>query len=261
MRLLILGANGKLARLLRASWPKSKEPEPVWLDTPNIDLRSASQALSDAMKGVDAVLNLAGVTRETGTRAFSDNVAIAHTVLSSAAGLPVILCSSAAVYGDRNEVCHEDMPAKPLSPYGRSKLEMEQVAADFEGATCLRISNVAGADALFGHVREHYQLDRFPGGGFPVRSYIGPHHLASVIAKLALLAGAGRSLPKILNVAAETPVRMDALLDEAGKDWTPVPAPLGAIESVHLDISRLAKLLATNSPYPSVLEDLRAVRR
>ncbi|MEM6594564.1 MAG: NAD-dependent epimerase/dehydratase family protein [Pseudomonadota bacterium] len=261
MRLVILGSNGKLARLLRSAWPKNPDLEPIWLNSSLLDLRQDTPRLADMLKDADAILNLAGVTRQTETRSFEDNPVIARTVLQAASGAPVLLCSSAAVYGDTDDVCHETMTPQPVSAYGSSKLAMERIAANFAGATCLRISNVAGADALFGQEKSHYQLDQFPGGGFPTRSYIGPHHLAAIISQLSSMAYRGVALPNILNIAAELPVSMDALLTEAGKSWEAKPAPRHAIERVELDISRLANLMETKSPYASVLQDLHAVGR
>ncbi|MCA0918753.1 NAD-dependent epimerase/dehydratase family protein [Pseudooceanicola nanhaiensis] len=46
--------------------------------------------------------------------------------------LPVVYASSAAVYGNRSgERCHEEMPERPLSPYGADKLACEHQARAF----------------------------------------------------------------------------------------------------------------------------------
>ncbi|MEM7470452.1 MAG: NAD-dependent epimerase/dehydratase family protein [Pseudomonadota bacterium] len=264
MRLLVLGARGKLACLLRAAWPESGEIEPVWLGADDqsrgLDLLNDTDQLARAMTDADVILNLAGVTRERGGRRFADNPAIAQNSLQCADGRPVLLCSSAAVYGNTKALCHEDMPPAPLSAYGRSKQEMERIAQGFDNAICLRMCNVAGADALLAQDRDAYRLDQFPDGSFPSRSYIGPHHLALILQELATITAKGHALPDRLNLAADPPVTMDALLSEAGKTWTPVPAPPEAIAQVHLDISRLTNLIATKSPYPSVIEDLNALK-
>ncbi len=63
-----------------------------------------------------------------------------------------ILSSSAAVYGEPKKIpLTEDMPARPVNPYGRSKLFVEQVLADCHRAhgldyISLRYFNAAGAD-------------------------------------------------------------------------------------------------------------------
>ena len=63
-----------------------------------------------------------------------------------------VFSSTAAVYGDPEEVpIPEDAPTRPLSPYGQSKLMVEQVLRDVDRAhrfphVALRYFNVAGAD-------------------------------------------------------------------------------------------------------------------
>lgn len=63
-----------------------------------------------------------------------------------------IFSSTAAVYGEPEYVpIDEDHPTRPINPYGRSKLMVEQTLSDFETAygmkhVCLRYFNAAGAD-------------------------------------------------------------------------------------------------------------------
>ena len=63
-----------------------------------------------------------------------------------------IFSSTAAVFGEPEYVPIDEMHSKtPLNPYGRSKLMVEQVLADYERAyglksVCLRYFNAAGAD-------------------------------------------------------------------------------------------------------------------
>jgi UDP-glucose 4-epimerase len=61
----------------------------------------------------------------------------------------VVLASSAAVYGAAEGRVRETSPARPISPYGASKLAMEDAAALFASAyhvpaICLRLFNVYG---------------------------------------------------------------------------------------------------------------------
>ena len=64
----------------------------------------------------------------------------------------LVFSSTAAVYGDPvTTPMAEDHPLMPVNPYGRSKLMMEQVMADYGAAcdfkvTALRYFNAAGAD-------------------------------------------------------------------------------------------------------------------
>jgi hypothetical protein len=114
------------------------------------------------------------------------------------------------------------------------------------GLTILRIGNIAGLDALLGRVQAGVttQLDRVDGRvGGPVRSYIGPKTLGSVLAQLSVMAARGQSLPKILNVAAAPPVSMADLLDAAGADWAYREPGPDLIPRVELDTTLLRSLI------------------
>jgi UDP-glucose-4-epimerase GalE len=64
----------------------------------------------------------------------------------------LIFSSTCATYGEPDYLpITEDHPQRPINPYGRSKLMMEQIFADLDVATglqtvCLRYFNAAGAD-------------------------------------------------------------------------------------------------------------------
>jgi UDP-glucose-4-epimerase GalE len=64
----------------------------------------------------------------------------------------LIFSSTYATYGEPDFLpITEDHPQRPINPYGRSKLMMEQIFADLDAATglqtvCLRYFNAAGAD-------------------------------------------------------------------------------------------------------------------
>jgi UDP-glucose-4-epimerase GalE len=123
-----------------------------------------------ALAGVDAVLHCAAFSsvaesvREPG-KYFQNNVAAARTLLDCVqeAGTPYfIFSSSAAVYGlptappDSTAVTllAEDSPRRPINPYGKSKLEIEQEleARGTQGLRwlSLRYFNAAGADEAGG---------------------------------------------------------------------------------------------------------------
>ncbi|MEV1203832.1 NAD-dependent epimerase/dehydratase family protein [Microbispora rosea] len=69
----------------------------------------------------------------------------------------VILASSSSVYGDSDETCkHEDLPTRPLSPYGASKLATEAYALAYAASYGLpvlpfRFFNVYGPLQPAGH--------------------------------------------------------------------------------------------------------------
>lgn len=259
-RLLVTGASGRVGRLLRPFWRDA----PValqWRGTgplsggalpgPHWSLMEGPAALLDWCEThgcPDALLVLSGVTPGGGDPGL--NIALAEAALegAKAAGIAkVLLASSSAVYGHaRATPWHEDDRATPASPYGAAKLAMEQAAARWRGpgltVCCLRIGNVAGADALLSQIPSEAPLiiDRFPGGTTPERSYIGPRNLARV---LLALADPGLSLPPILNLAAPAPVSMGDLADAAGQRWQPRPAPPEAIARLVLDCRALEALV------------------
>ena len=251
---LLLGATGRLGGMLRRHWPEpqalrsqSREPRPGFYDfkLPNAE-ESPSDAALAAARGARAIISLAGVTpAHAGAcdAALEDNatLALAALKLAETAGVPrLLVASSAAVYGAEGGPLQEDLSCAPLSDYGRQKLAMEKAVQEASGetaVTALRIGNVAGADAILGGWRPGMQIDRFPDGRTPSRSYIGPVTLARVLHALCHV----EHLPPILNIAAPGAVEMGALLDAAGLAWEPKPAPASAIPEVRLDTKALER--------------------
>jgi len=280
-RLLVLGGSGRLGAGLRAAWQRGDEAGvvPVWQarrdaafagfggPTVVFDPLGAPEALQAAVAAADAVLLLAGPTRGTAAE-LGAHADLARATLQAARGKPVLLASSAAVYGQPADArpCHEDDPPAPLADYGRAKLAMEAVAAEFSGAVILRIGNVAGADALLGVPAPPggRVLHILPAGHAPRRAYIGPCALAKALARLVRLAVAGVALPDKLNLALPGVVGMDDLLRAAGEGWQPAPAPETVIDRLELDVTRaLALGLVPEAPVSvrSLLADLASVRR
>ena len=279
-RILVLGASGRIGAMLRRGWPEGQglwqaRPGPgpgrdrggAGADWLRFDPLGDPAALSAAAGRADAIICLAGVTPAAAARGaeMGDNIALGLAAVEAAAraeGVPVLLASSAAVYGTRGGLLSEDVLPAPVSAYGHAKAEMEARAADLGAelglaVTSLRIGNVAGADAILGGWRAGFALDRFADGRTPRRSYIGPAVLARVLGDLAARAARRRDLPACLNVAAPGAVEMGALLDAAGLAWTPRPAPEGAIPEVILDVTALAGLVAL-APEEGTVEKLVA---
>lgn len=247
MDLLVLGAGGRIGRMLRAVWPASLPGglHPLWHSRGE---GLAWDMLAEPFPGMapgGILLNLAGVTDASRPMAHNVDLAMAAFAAAEDSGARhLFLLSSGAVYGvERSEDLAETDPPNPANAYGRAKLEMEQAALDRvgpgkPGLTILRLGNVAGADALLGRARPDRPvvLDPVPGQqGGPVRSYIGPRSLAAVLARLAGLAAEGRPLPLILNLAAPPPVTMRALLEAAGQPWHWGPEVATVIPRVGLD--------------------------
>ncbi|MDQ1257004.1 MAG: UDP-glucose 4-epimerase [Candidatus Hydrogenedentes bacterium] len=94
---------------------------------------------------------------------FENNVVGAHTVLKAMIEAKVprfILSSTAAVYGDPESVpITEDMPTRPLNPYGLSKRMIEQMLEWYHtayglGYVALRYFNAAGASEAHGEAHD-----------------------------------------------------------------------------------------------------------
>ncbi|KEP69145.1 NAD-dependent dehydratase [Thioclava dalianensis] len=277
-RLLIVGGSGRLGRLIAAAWARAPEGPPVtpiWqarrdlgLGGPIFDPLEAPEAFARACAQSDAVLFLAG--RINGPPAALEiNVALARAARAQAlrAGVPLIMASSAAVYGRGAGLLSETAPCAPLNDYGRSKLAVEAVLEGMARGCALRIGNVAGADALLGAPAppEGRKLHVFTDGSAPRRSYIGPSALADAVAHLACLAVAQpETLPACLNLAQPGAVGMDELLSAAGESWSAQPAPPTAIAHVELDVTRAVNLgLVAPAPLDAqaMVEDMQRVKQ
>ena len=235
--LVVLGAGGRLGRLLAPAWPgdvvQHRRDSVDVLDQP---------ALVAALRGVRAVLCLAGVTHGA-DGPMSLNATLAQLTLDAAAAAQcgrVFLMSTAAVYGRQSGLLNEGATPEPLTEYGQSKQRMEQMAADHSHPnTVLRLGNVAGADAILGGWTPGFALDVLPDGGTPRRSYIGPKTLVRVLHTLAAV----DDLPPVLNIAAPGALAMGDLLDAAGLAWSPRTPDAQVIAKVSLDTSLLSTFI------------------
>lgn len=264
--MLITGAGGRLGRLLSAAWARVP-PEgitPLW-QTRRAGIPGA--VVHDPLAGgapaglgpVGAIVNLAGVTRGTpADLALNTDLALAALEAGRALGVRhVFLASSGAVYGAAPGPHGEADPPAPATGYGRAKHDMERAAqrwlarqrargAATPGVSCLRIGNVAGADALLGGAARGdggaVTLDRFADGQGPRRAYVGPVTLADTLAALVRRAAAGAALPEVLNLAAPGVVAMADLLTAGDVPWSWRPAPASALPELALDVARLSAL-------------------
>lgn len=263
--LLVLGAGGRIGRLLRSVWSEripvlwhSRRPE---VGFESCDVLANPDKLVELTRGCTAVLCLAGVTeqrnRKTGA-CFQDNSLLAQAAIVAAqvSGCPrVLLTSSAAVYGRAGGLLSEETPGVEVSQYGESKLEMEIAGAALGQASgvevcSLRLGNLAGADAILGAWQPRFCLDTFDDGQTPQRSYLGVLFLADVIQRLVTLA----DVPSVVNVAQPGLVSMGALLDAAGLRWSSRPAPSHAIRVVHMSTELLETALGKALPLASPID-------
>ncbi len=266
-QILLIGSSGRVGKMVAAAWRKSDRP---WRDAPN-QVRGGDAAMSashlvwDVNKGMRPLLRwiesygelsgfvvLAGTTPATGSD-MNANIHIATQYLDAAlaASVPrVLLASSSAVYGPGDgRPLSEAAVCAPANAYGLSKRKMEQAAEPYKDAgldvCCMRIGNVAGADAMllnaaFATPEKPIQIDQFSNGKGPLRSYIGPSTLGDCIGQRATYSG---SLPFLLNVAAPVSVYMEDLAQAASLPWTYRAAPSSAIQNISLDCQALCQLI------------------
>lgn len=259
MQVLITGAAGKLGQILQSVWTNQSSInfEPIWCSRkPTSDHVVSWDILFGPVPKITkgaVILHLAGVLHGN-TAALSTNAAMALKVCraaKNAGAAHVFLASSAAVYGAGMQDHVEVQALAPCSDYGQAKRDMERDALswaqrggpDTPGITCLRIGNVLGADALFTAARtgQSVVLDDVPGQlRGPIRSYIGPRTFAEVLAGLVACIARRETLPKILNIAAPTPVHMADLLAAAQIPFQFGPPNAGVIAQVSLSTKRLS---------------------
>lgn len=133
---------------------------------------SDGDALDKAMDGVESVMHFAGVlnvneSMEHPVNYYMQNVSNTLNLLRSMAWANVrkmIFSSSCAVYGIPPATpITENTPCTPISPYGHSKLMVEQILDDCSrawglGSTALRYFNAAGA-SVDGRIGEAHPVE------------------------------------------------------------------------------------------------------
>ena len=221
----------------------------------------------DALPRCDTIIALWGVTSgdPASLEANSTLAETAHDMATRLGARRVLHMSSAGVYGPGTNMTEDTALPRPVTLYGRAKLHMEQRVAQLAATSpvahcCLRLANVVGADSLAPALNgdQPAELDRFPDGGSPVRSYIAPGMLARVLAGLASLPP--DRLPSVLNVAARQPVAMADLLQAAGRYVTWRDAPPDAVQSVTLNVNLLSQTLPQVdlvADAPAMVSDLK----
>jgi len=263
-RVLVLGGSGRVGRMLRHSWAQNGGGLDFTFQTREHDAAHSTDLVWDVMDPppspvlnaapFDCMIVLSGVVPGPDAD-FTRNSAIGAAAIAAAArlGIPcVLLASTSAVYGAGGQTpFHEGDTPCPVNAYGHSKHLMEvqcraQALALGISLCCLRIGNVAGADALLLNAQaladgDALVLDVFAQGGTPVRSYIGADSLARVLCTL-VHQNQNRDVPELLNIAAPHPVSMRALAESAGVAFDLRPAPPTAHQLITLDCTALATL-------------------
>ncbi|CUH64824.1 NAD dependent epimerase/dehydratase family protein [Thalassovita gelatinovora] len=272
--LLVLGASGKVGRLLHAIWsahpPSGLRVLYQFRNATSDDADCVQFSLGDPVGRigpVDAVLSLWGVTSgDNNTLAMNSELANEAMRIARATGADRVLHSSSiAVYAPSDRPLNETDPVAAPNAYGVAKSAMENAVRSVTGprSCALRIGSVAGAESLATSVDAYLaasakaplSLHRFRSGHGPARSYIAPSDLAQVVEALTLCPIG--DLPGILNVGSAKPVTMDALLTAADIPFDWQPAPIGAREYAVLNTDRLHDLV----PLPKADSDPARITR
>lgn len=223
--------------------------------------------VSRAVKGVDGIVHLAalsGVQRSIAEPRLTHeiNVTGSLNVLLAAqvAGIRRIVCaSSASVYGDPATVpTPEDSPLTPLSPYGATKVAMEQYGAVFSAVydlsvMSLRYFNVYGArqspqsdyaaviPAFVAKIRQGEPVTIY-GDGLQSRDFVHVNDVAS--ATLAAL-DAPMGMSGAFNVGTGRGVTLLELAEALGATVPPtfLPAKAGDIRHSCADVTKVRAVL------------------
>jgi UDP-glucose 4-epimerase len=233
-----------------------------------------------AVTGIDTVIHLAADTRVMDSiadprRNFESNVVGTFLLLEAArkAGVKRIVAASTggAILGEAHAPINEDMVARPLSPYGASKLAAEGYLSAFGGAygmvtAALRFSNVFGPKSyLKGSVVAHFfkaLLAGRPlvvyGDGSQIRDYVYVGDLVRGIVQ-ALAA----EVTGAIQLGSGRPTTLNELIDAIRKvvgssvkvEVRYEPRRAGEIHTTWCDISRARSVLGYD-PSTSLVDGL-----
>ena len=243
MRALVTGGAGFIGghlveKLVERSWNvevfdnfERASPETLRSLPPEAELRRVDVRDLDSMKryvdDVDVVFHLAALTDVVESEAKRDeywsvNVLGTENVLKVARdlGAKVVFTSSAAVYGELDEVAREDLKPNPISFYGVTKLEGEKLCIKYHeehgvDVVVLRLFNVFGERARAGVVKIFLERARegkpliVYGDGEAIRDFI---YVGDVVEAL-LRASQGTVFGEVINIGSGEPVKIRELAE------------------------------------------------
>jgi nucleoside-diphosphate-sugar epimerase len=253
---LILGASSRVGQMLHHLWASGVldfGDDPLWQyrhDGPGqADHKIIWDMCADATPDISpvGVICLAGPTSGPDLDVNTD---LALAAADVANGASLLFASTQAVYGPQSGALREDSPCIP-GAYGAAKLDAEAVLRNLPNATCLRIANVIGADALLMSVEKGpVTLDKFPDGQSPKRMMIGPLSLGQALVDLL---EQGMIAAPVLNLAQPGLIAMGDMLVALGHDWTDRVAPDTAIAALEIDITAARNLIDLTPADPADL--------
>ncbi len=203
----------------------------------------------EASKGIDIIFHLAALVsvvecERTPHLGLTTNITGTHHILEAARLMHVkrvILASSAAVYGNHEGLCSENIPPRPVSTYGHSKFIAEQLcqlyAQNYNLETiCLRFFNVygprqsphagnGGVLAVFRHKLANNQPLSIFGDGTQTRDFI---HVDQVVQAI-LQAGSFKRIHAkgdLFNIATGKSVSLQIKLQELLSEYVDYKQPI-----------------------------------
>ncbi|HDD56407.1 MAG TPA: SDR family NAD(P)-dependent oxidoreductase [Nitrososphaeria archaeon] len=197
-----------------------------------IDIRDL-EAMKRYAGDVDVIFHLAALTDVVESEVKKDeywnvNVMGTENVLKIAKDVDakLIFTSSAAVYGELNNVAREDLKPNPISFYGITKLECEKLCMRYYeeyGAdiVVLRLFNVFGERARGGVVKIFLERAKegkpliIYGDGEAVRDFIYVGDVVDALIKAAL---SEKASGRILNVGSGKPTKVKELAEVVAKE-------------------------------------------
>ena len=221
-----------------------------------------TEVLARVVPGQDVIVHLAAHTRVVESASdpvgnFDVNARGSLALLEAARrhGVAQVVAASTggAILGEAPVPIHEDMPARPLSPYGASKLAMEGYLSAYAGSygmtTCaLRFSNIYGPYSYHkGSVVATYMRALVKdepltvyGDGSQVRDYLYVGDLVAGIARAITARAQG-----VYQLGRGEGTRLDDLIavlkDATGRPAARVvhePARAGEVHTTYCDIAK-----------------------
>ncbi len=232
MKIAVTGGLGFLGRWLLAEagdqhqWTLlTRQPAAARFDFlgQGADVRQTDYSLShltSLLQGVQAVVHLAAVrpADQLPPEAYQFNLASTDSLLQACLQADIaniVLVSSRAVYGQQNPCpWTEEQISLPETPYGASKLTMEQLADRFQAeqdlpSRCLRLAQLAGLGERGGYALQnfiqaahHHQVIHVHAIGADGREYLYVRDAARAI----LAALAHPALHGAFNIGPQAPI-------------------------------------------------------
>lgn len=199
------------------------------------DFSTCLQACDD----IDTVFHLAAVVaiaqaQEDPHGSLSTNITGTQNILEAARvkGVnKVIFASSAAVYGDHEGACSENIPPQPISVYGQAKWLGEQLCQLYAQqyglkTICVRYFNVygprqdsqGGVLAVLRHKLQHNQPISIFGDGTQTRDFISVFQVVKATYAVAILPDRAFT-GQVFNIATGSSARLNDKLSELLQEY------------------------------------------